>query len=112
MTEKWKQEIIEEGKKKMGKLLVPRPSPGTLSTRMFEFVDWFGNKALDQAEQRFKTEVQELKCLLTSYQVEQNRNHGEIKRQDKEIARLNAENKQLRKIHPSTSLRIDKETKA
>ena len=41
MNEKQSKEIIKKGHKEMSKLLVPRPSPGTLGTRMHNFVIWF-----------------------------------------------------------------------
>lgn len=91
MDEKWKQDIIQEGKKRMLELLSPRPSPGTLSTRMFDFVDWFGERVLNLTEEHYKDhKIVHGKAI---HQLNIN-----INERDRQISRLKSELENTQKI--------------
>lgn len=101
MTEKWMEEIKKLGKNKMHDLLVPLPSPGALSTRMFDFVDWFTEEALKLANTHHCKVVEGIKEHFNKqkyfYGIDEYEAH------EKEITRLKAKNKELKNFETVSS---------
>lgn len=95
-VDRLREEVSEIGRREMHKILSPKPTWSTLTTRLFNFIYWFANLSLERMEQlkdeELKLAVQdnddEYRNMIDMFEAENDELQEKIKKLKKRLILL------------------------